>query len=247
MLGSPGNWFLLALLLLAALVLPARAQQVEPWVTYRGNAQRTANTDGQPGAATPKVLWVLKSKENFIASPLPIENRLYLSGLGAFNTGHFACLSIDVNAKTRMLWSKTTPYLKLPTVSSPGVYKDYLVFGDGMHQTNGAMLYCLEAAEGSPLWRHSIPGDLVHLEGSPTILDGKAYIGGGAAGVLCIEIDKATLAAGPLPEVTQVPVVTWMQVGIAPAPRTSINTRTSFSTPNRFAISAAEKFIVPWR
>jgi outer membrane protein assembly factor BamB len=194
MIGNPPNRIPLALLLLAALVLPLRAQQVEPWATYRGNAQRTANTDGQPGPAAPKVLWVLKSKDNFIASPLPMDNRLYVSGLGAFNTGHFACLSTEVNAKTRTLWSKTTPYLKLPTVSSPGLYKNYLVFGDGMHQTNGAMLYCLEAAEGNPVWRQSIPGDLVHLEGSPTILDGKAYIGGGAAGVICIEIDKATLA-----------------------------------------------------
>ncbi len=88
---------------------------------------------------------------------------------------------------------KTTPFLKLPTVSSPGLFKNYLIFGDGMHQTNGAMLYCLEASEGSPVWRHSVPGDLVHMEGSPTIVDGKAFIGGGAAGVMCVEIDKAAL------------------------------------------------------
>jgi outer membrane protein assembly factor BamB len=76
-------------------------------------------------------------------------------------------------------------------VSSPGVYKNWLIFGDGMHQTSGAMLYCLDGADGAPVWRHSIPGELVHLEGSPTIEDGRAYIGGGAAGVLCFEIDKA--------------------------------------------------------
>jgi outer membrane protein assembly factor BamB len=92
-----------------------------------------------------------------------------------------------------MLWTKQTPYLKLPTVSSPGVYKDWLIFGDGMHQTNGALLYCMSAADGAPVWRHSIPGDLVHLEGSPTIVDGKAYIGGGSAGVMCFEITRATL------------------------------------------------------
>jgi outer membrane protein assembly factor BamB len=38
----------------------------------------------------------------------------------------------------------------------------------------------------------------VHLEGSPTIADGKAYIGGGAAGVLCIEIEKASIAGKTL-------------------------------------------------
>lgn len=183
---------LFSILVGATVVSAARAQSPDPWSTYRGNAQRTAS-DGQAGPASPKILWALKSKDNYIASPLPSGNRLYVSGLGAFNTGQFACLSTEPNAKTRVLWAKTTPYLKLPTVSSPGVYKDYLIFGDGMHQTNGALLYCLDAAAGAPVWRHSVPGTLVHLEGSPTIVDGKAYIGGGAGGVLCIEIDKATL------------------------------------------------------
>jgi outer membrane protein assembly factor BamB len=192
MIGIARTRFLPGLIFLV-LASPAGAQLPDPWATYRGNAQRTANTDGLPGPAAPKVLWVLKSKDHFIASPVPVGNRLYVSGLGAFNLGNFACLSTEPNVKMRTLWAKTTPYLKLPTVSSPGVFKNYLVFGDGMHQTSGAMLYCLEAAQGAPVWRHSVPGDLVHLEGSPTIVDGKAYIGGGAAGVLCIEIDKATL------------------------------------------------------
>jgi len=146
-------------------------------------------------SAAPKVLWALKSKEkfNYIASPVPHGDRLYVSGLGAFNTGHFACLATGPAAKKRTLWEKSTPLLKLPTVSSPGLFKDYLIFGDGMHQTNGAMLYCFDAVGGEPIWRHSVPGDLVHLEGSPTIVENRAYLGGGAAGVLCIEIDKAAI------------------------------------------------------
>ncbi len=190
------------------------AQSPEPWATYRGNAHRSACTDGQAGPATPKVLWALKSKDHFIASPLPLGNRLYVSGLGAFNLGNFACLSTEPNAKTRMLWLKSTPYLKLPTVSSPGVFKNYLFFGDGMHQTNGALLYCMDATEGAPVWRHSVPGDLVHLEGSPTIVDGKAYIGGGAAGVLCIEIDKATLdgKTHDLPTLQKIMAASWLDL-----------------------------------
>jgi outer membrane protein assembly factor BamB len=143
------------------------------------------------------VLWVLKAADpnenfNYIAAPVPMGDRLYVSGLGGFNLGHFACLATAPNAKARTLWAKSAPLLKLPTVSSPSFFKNYLVFGDGMHQHNGAMLYCFDAIEGGPVWRHSVPGDLAHLEGSPTIVDNKAYVGGGAAGVLCIEIDKAT-------------------------------------------------------
>jgi outer membrane protein assembly factor BamB len=191
--------------------LQLQAQTPEPWATYRGNAQRTASTDGQPGPAAPKILWTLKSKDQYIAAPVPVGNRLYVSGLGAFNLGNFACLSTDPAAKTRTLWMKTTPYLKLPTVSSPGIFKNYLVFGDGMHQTSSAMLYCLEESVGAAVWRHAVPGDLVHLEGSPTILDGKAYIGGGAAGVMCIEIDRAELGgkSHDLPTLQKMMAASW--------------------------------------
>jgi outer membrane protein assembly factor BamB len=172
----------------------ASAQPVEPWATYRGNAQRTGNTDGIAGPQEPKVLWVLKSKDHYIASPVPAGDRLFVSGLGAFNVAHFACLSTTPDAKERMLWSKTAPYLKLPTVSSPALTKGgQLVFGDGMHQTDGATLHCMNIDSGLALWQYPVPGRLVHLEGSPTIVGNRVYLGGGAAGVFCVELDKAKL------------------------------------------------------
>lgn len=165
---------------------------VEPWATYRGNPQRSGNTDGKAGPAAPKVLWAYKAKEHFLASPVPAGDRLFVSGLGAFNVASFACLSAEPKASKRVLWIKSAPYLKLPTVSSPGIDKGRLVFGDGMHQTDGASLYCLTLQDGMPLWQLPLPGTLVHLEGSPTISESKVYIGGGAAGVVCVELDKAT-------------------------------------------------------
>src|SRR5262249_34043762 len=83
--------------------------------------------------------------------------------------------------------------LKLPTVSSPGVYKGRIVFGDGMHQTDGASLHCLSIDQGLPLWQLPVPGKLVHLEGSPTIADGKAYIGGGPPVVPWLGLERVTL------------------------------------------------------
>ncbi|MCI0680741.1 MAG: PQQ-binding-like beta-propeller repeat protein [Gemmataceae bacterium] len=185
-----------ALILSLVFVSGARAQG--PWSTYRGNPQRTGHADSQAGPATPKVLWVHKSKDHYIASPLPAGDRLFVSGLGAFNIANFTCLNADPKAKDRVLWNKTTPYLKLPTVSSPALSgsmlaRDRIIFGDGMHQTDGATLHCLDIAGGLPLWQHPVPGTLVHLEGSPALVDGKAYIGGGAAGVLCVELDRVTL------------------------------------------------------
>ena len=105
------------------------------WTTYRGNPQRTGNTDGKAGPANPAVLWVMPSKEHFVASPTPAGDRVFITGLGPFNVSTFYCLAADPKADPRVLWTKTTPFLKLPTVSSPAVVGDKLVFGDGMHQT----------------------------------------------------------------------------------------------------------------
>jgi outer membrane protein assembly factor BamB len=135
----------------------------------------------------------MKTPQNFIAAPVPFGERLYLSGVGAFNVSTFFTLAVDPSAGKRTLWTKTTPYLKLPTVCSPAVSDGKLVFGDGMHQTDGAILHCLRLDTGMPLWEFVIPGTLVHLEGAPTVAKGRVYIGGGAAGVLCLDLNRLTL------------------------------------------------------
>jgi outer membrane protein assembly factor BamB len=173
--------------------LAVQSPAAEPWSTYRGNPQRTGNTDGVAGPDAPRVLWSFPSREHFIAAPMPAGDRLYVAGLGSFNVATFYCLSAKPQAEPRVLWSKTTPYLKLPTVSSPVQAGDKLVFGDGMHQTSGAFLHCLRSATGLPLWQLPVPGELVHLEGTPTIADGRVYIGGGAAGVMCVYLDRVSL------------------------------------------------------
>ena len=175
------------------LFVPFVVRAAEPWATYRGNAERTGCTDGKAGPAAPKVLWALPSQEHFIAAPVPSGDRLFVSGLGAFNVATFRALATDPKAAERTAWSKTTPSLKLPTVSSPAVVDGKLVFGDGMHQTDGATLHCLRADNGLPLWQLAVPGTLVHLEGSPTVEKGHVYLGGGAAGVLCVDMNRVTL------------------------------------------------------
>jgi outer membrane protein assembly factor BamB len=185
--------------LLCALCVPAvnsssfAGEPTQAWLTYRGSAQRTGNVDGQSGPASPNVLWVFKSQDHFVASPVPWGNQVFVAGLGAFNAPAFYALSADPKAAQRVAWSKGTPYLKLPTVSSPTVVDDKVIFGDGMHQTDGAVLHCLKTAGGMPLWQLPVPGKLVHLEGAATVSDGRVYIGAGAAGVLCVHLDRVVL------------------------------------------------------
>lgn len=169
------------------------AEPAGAWSTYRGSPQRTGNTDGVAGPAAPKVLWVHKTQEHFIDAPVAFGDRLYLSGLGAFNVSSLYCFSADPKAKQRVLWSQSTPYLKLPTVSSPALADGKLIFGDGMHQNHGSFLHCLRAENGMPLWQLPVIGELVHLEGAPTIAGGKAYIGTGSGGVLCVHLNRVVL------------------------------------------------------
>ncbi|MBA4065538.1 MAG: hypothetical protein C0501_17845 [Isosphaera sp.] len=184
---------LLTVLLLGTVCGPAHATDPGPWATYRGNPQRTGSTDDKPGPDKPAVLWVLKSQDHFVAAPVPVRGGVYLSGIGAFNRPSASLFPFAATSPPKPTWTKSAPYLKLASVSSPAVAGDYLVFGDGMHQDSGGVLHCVSASTGQPLWQLVLPGDLIHLEGTPVVADGRVYTGGGAAGVVCVELGTATL------------------------------------------------------
>ena len=154
-----------------------------------------AESNDQPGPIKPKVLWVYKSTEHFIAAPAVGEKLLYVTSIGAFNSGAVRALSLDPAAgeKERVVWTKTAPFLKLPTVSTPVLADGKIVFGDAMHQNDGGSLYCLSADSGATTWQLALPGSLIHLEGTPAIANGRVYMGGGNAGVFCVELDRVTL------------------------------------------------------
>ncbi len=178
----------LVLSLLAACV---PAAQDADWTGHRGGPARTGNVDGKAGPAQPRVLWVYRSKEQFLAPPAAGSDRLYMVVMGAFNTG--ALRVFDAGQGKVPLWSKGAPIVRLPTVGTPAIAGGMLVFGEGMHQTDGSSLHCLRASDGRSLWRLDVPGDLVHIEAAPTIVGGRVVVGGGGAGVLSVEMAKVTL------------------------------------------------------
>lgn len=166
--------------------------QEKTWTTYRGNIQRTGNNDGIAGPTNPAVLWFYKSEEHFVSAPVPVGDNIFFSTLGAFNRPRIMTFPQKPTdpKMIKPIWEKSVPTLKLPTVSSPAVVDNLIIFGEGMHQTDGASLYCFPAEGGYLLWQYSIPGTLVHLEGSPTASGRKVYMCGGSAGVFCLDMDS---------------------------------------------------------
>jgi outer membrane protein assembly factor BamB len=182
------------LLTLCLLSIPAFAEDA-PWSTYRGNSRRTGNTDNVAGPAKPEVLWMVKSSENYAGSPAICGTNVVFPGLGSLNSGIVNCFAaMPADPKNiKPIWSKVPPLIRLPTVSSPAIADGKLVFGDGMHQTDGSILYCLPVDGGPLIWSLSVPGKLVHMEGSPSVSNGRVFVGGGSAGVLCVELNTVTL------------------------------------------------------
>jgi outer membrane protein assembly factor BamB len=169
-----------------------------PWCTHRGNPQRTG-ADDKPGPAKPSVLWAYKSPDHFIAPLVPGAKDVYASSLGAFNTPGFHALALDPAGDKQLRWSRGAPLLRQPIAGAPAIVRPHpamqvLVFGDGFHTDEGASLRCVRASDGFPLWQLPVPGKLVHFEGTPTFSSGghpdahnRLFVGGGNAGVLCLE------------------------------------------------------------
>ncbi len=66
--------------------LVVNGSAAEPWATYRGNPQRTGNTDNTAGPDKPSILWSVKSNDHFIASPVPIKDGVYVAGIGCIQS-----------------------------------------------------------------------------------------------------------------------------------------------------------------
>ncbi len=170
--------------------LPVSSVAGQEWSAHRGGPARTGNVDGKAGPTRSKVLWVHRTREHFIAPPVPAGDRLLVCVLGAFNTGGLSAFDL---AEAKPLWSRRAPIIRFPTVGAPAAAGGMVVIGEGMHQTDGTSLHALRANDGRGLWRLTVPGELVHIEASPSIAGGRVYVGAGAAGVLCVDPTRVTL------------------------------------------------------
>jgi outer membrane protein assembly factor BamB len=164
-----------------------------PWSTHRGNPQRTG-AEG-PGPKGPKVLWVYKTEDRFLAPLVPGARDLYACGLGASDAPNLQAFALEPAGEKQLRWSRGAPLLRQPIAGAPallGGQTELLVFGDGPPTDGGPSLRCLRGADGFPLWRLPADGKGGHFGGTPTVAGGRLYVGGGNAGVLCLDPARVT-------------------------------------------------------
>ncbi len=69
-------------------------------------------------------------------------------------------------------------------ISTPCLADGKLYFGEGFHFDKNCHVFCIDAASGDEVWRFKTAGQ---TESSPTVVNGKVYIGAGNDGVYCLD------------------------------------------------------------
>ena len=69
-------------------------------------------------------------------------------------------------------------------ISTPCLADGKLFFGEGFHYDKNCNVYCVDAEKGEEVWRFKTAGQ---TESSPTVVNGKVYIGAGNDGLYCLD------------------------------------------------------------
>ncbi len=147
------------------------------WSAFRGGIARTGSIGGSNEPSQGQVNWAVRKEERFYASPAVVGGRVYVAtaaGLSPFDkegVGTIRCLDADSGAE---LWSASPAFKSgaskyRATFSSPVVMGDFLVCGEGLHETKRCRVVCLDLTrgkEGNLLWSYETAS---HVECTPAI------------------------------------------------------------------------------
>jgi outer membrane protein assembly factor BamB len=161
------------------------------WPHFRGDATRRGwIRDGLGDPVTGGLNWTFREgSQLFIASPAVVGNRLYIPSvtIGAFGglSGAIYCLDADTGG---LVW-RGGPSDYRGSFSSAVVEGDYLVVGEGLHATNDARAICMDISDESApkvLWTFRSNS---HIEGTPTIDQGRVYFTAGNDGIYGLDLE----------------------------------------------------------
>ena len=165
------------------------------WLAYRGGIGRRAAALGTADPTDGGTLWAFDSEvKKFYSSPAILGNRVFVASADhgpLVDRGTIYCLDADNGG---VVW-KCSPKKFRATYSSPSVSGKYVVCGEGLHKTQDARIVCIDARTGDLLWEVRTGS---HVESSPCIYNGRAYIGAGDDGFYCVDLAPA---AGGKPNV----------------------------------------------
>lgn len=157
----------------------------EDWPAFRGGIDRRGAAPSGDDPTRGGINWAFdREAKTFYSSPAVVGNLVYVCSaeVGIFGgSGAVYCLDAENGA---VVW-KYAPSNFRPTFSSPSVAGKYVVSGEGLHLTRDARITCLTADEGELVWEHRTAS---HVESSPCIYNGRAYIGAGDDGLYCIAL-----------------------------------------------------------
>jgi outer membrane protein assembly factor BamB len=177
------------------------------WPAFRGGPERSGAVGDGP-RRPPRVAWqvgadVLGSGARVDSSPAVVGNRVYFgAGLPAVlsaGTGAIHAVDLDTGGA---VWSFTgagalQPPLR-PVFSSPAVAVEnglprWLVCGEGYHEDRDCRIVVLDLASKPPKL-HAAIQTTSHVESSPAIHEGRAYIGAGDDGFWCVDLASGKVA-----------------------------------------------------
>ncbi|MBL7037053.1 MAG: PQQ-binding-like beta-propeller repeat protein [Pirellulaceae bacterium] len=151
---------------------------------FRGGPDRRGWFDEVPGPAARAWNWTHGDSGAVYSSPVSDGRYVYLTTAdkGLFrDAGRILCLDAATGG---LVWSDCLKGYRA-TFSSPAISGDFLVSGEGLHDTDDARIVCLDRVTGRTLWEFRTAS---HVESSPCICDGRVYVGAGDDGIYCLEL-----------------------------------------------------------
>ncbi|HUT10723.1 MAG TPA: PQQ-binding-like beta-propeller repeat protein [Thermoguttaceae bacterium] len=188
--GAGGVWAALALWPQKPTEPVEQAETGSDWPLFRGGLARTGAVPWTAQPNRPAIHWIFRDGSvGFYSSPAVVGNRVYVASetppvFKGVGSGEIYCFDADTG---QVAWHKA-PKGYQATFSSPSVRGDYLVCGEGLHDTENARVICMDLRpghEGEILWTYQTDS---HVECSPVIHNGRVYIGAGDDGYYCFDL-----------------------------------------------------------
>ncbi len=147
--------------------------------------QQSGNLSAKVGGGEQKWVFELESpaiKGMFASPPLVDGDAIYAAY--SLNTGRAVMVRLDrhTGLKTWECFGENDDLRQM--ISTPCLAKGKLYFGEGFHDDKSCHVFCVNAETGDEVWRFKTGGQ---TESSPTVVNGKIYIGAGNDGVYCLD------------------------------------------------------------